>query len=894
MSSSPSNAETEPSRKDQPEHLPPTDTVTNGVSLSLLGEFAVRTHSGHDVTPGSRKACCLLAYLALAPGLSAPRKVLAALLWSDQEEERARASLRQCLRQIRSAFSAAMDDAEIDLLLIATRSSVSLNNALVNVDAHIIEAGGVLSPERRAEQLRLWRGEALQHLECGEEPFDDWVAERRNALQQQIIALLEQALQRAANDPVEAMALAEDLLQFDPCHEGAAERIMAISLERGDRRQALQCYRTLEKAMNVHLDISPSAEITALYEDIKQGSQIDAAVTQPDGEAYGERKRQRETAAVTQWHQRYRDVLLNKVNGYWIEGLLAKSLKLHRVINLELREAPSAVYLPWRAVLRRPEPMNAQTYHSVDIANVFDDAEQSLLILGAPGAGKTTLLLQLASALLDRARRDEAAPVPVVFHLVTWAESEGDINDWMVDELNKRYGLPPALGRQVIESDILPLFDGLDEVPSEKQGACVTAINTFIGSRLDARLVICSRAMDYDLLGTRLKLNKAISLQPISQQQQEELGNSKQLAGLDGLLQQDESLRELLSTPLMVDVVSEVLPHIDEQDRQSPARFRERMFRSYVDKMLGSDLEDSQATSAPTRPYNVDLSKRYLSWLAKRMLGKSQGVFYLEWMQPDWLDDQFARWCVSAGSIMLLGVLFGVILGVYSAIVYEQPWSIPIAILGSIIASFSAASMGPGSTIRPGSRVRFSMDFSRQDVPRTFLQAVLTAVAVFLTFGYLTTWTIGLVTAIPLGLTFFFVSILESHFTTNGPVRSHKPNAGMRRSLLSFLSVGLVSGLFFTALATWLGGVSAGIFIGLVLGLIMGLNFGGHPVLQHILLRFFLWRAGHAPLRYVHFLDDCANRILLYPVGGGYLFTHRTLMEYFAQLDLEKEPNNPT
>ena len=64
------------------------------------------------------------------------------------------------------------------------------------------------------------------------------------------------------------------------------------------------------------------------------------------------------------------------------------------------------------------------------------------------------------------------------------------------------------------------------------------------------------------MVGTRLKLNKAISLQPISEQQQEALKNSKELHGLDGLMRQDESLRELLSTPLMVDVVSEVLPRI--------------------------------------------------------------------------------------------------------------------------------------------------------------------------------------------------------------------------------------------------------------------------------------------------------------------------------------------
>jgi DNA replication protein DnaC len=37
---------------------------------------------------------------------------------------------------------------------------------------------------------------------------------------------------------------------------------------------------------------------------------------------------------------------------------------------------------------------------------VFDDCDESLLILGAAGAGKTVMLAELARELLDRAERD--------------------------------------------------------------------------------------------------------------------------------------------------------------------------------------------------------------------------------------------------------------------------------------------------------------------------------------------------------------------------------------------------------------------------------------------------------------------------------------------------------
>jgi hypothetical protein len=39
----------------------------------------------------------------------------------------------------------------------------------------------------------------------------------------------------------------------------------------------------------------------------------------------------------------------------------------------------------------------------------------------------------------------------------------------------------------------------------------------------------------------------------------------------------------------------------------------------------------------------------------------------------------------------------------------------------------------------------------------------------------------------------------------------------------------------------------------------------------------------------VAFLDEAAERLLLRKVGGGYIFVHRLLLEYFASLE-KKEP----
>jgi hypothetical protein len=73
---------------------------------------------------------------------------------------------------------------------------------------------------------------------------------------------------------------------------------------------------------------------------------------------------------------------------------------------------------------------------------------------------------------------------------------------------------------------------------------------------------------------------------------------------------------------------------------------------------------------------------------------------------------------------------------------------------------------------------------------------------------------------------------------------------------------------------------------GATLGLAAGLCYGGAAWVQHWVLRFLLWCTRCVPFNYPHFLDYATERILLRKVGGGYIFVHRLLLEYFAALEL--------
>ena len=55
-------------------------------------------------------------------------------------------------------------------------------------------------------------------------------------------------------------------------------------------------------------------------------------------------------------------------------------------------------------------------------------------------------------------------------------------------------------------------------------------------------------------------------------------------------------------------------------------------------------------------------------------------------------------------------------------------------------------------------------------------------------------------------------------------------------------------------------------------------------MIKHYALRLILWLNGYTPFKFIKFLDQCAKLILLKKVGGGYIFIHRMLLDYFAEI----------
>ena len=74
--------------------------------ISLFGGIAVRDGTGRSLALTGRKDRALLGFLAASAGVPWPRDKLAALLWGDTAEGRARDSLKQSLLRLRRRLGA--------------------------------------------------------------------------------------------------------------------------------------------------------------------------------------------------------------------------------------------------------------------------------------------------------------------------------------------------------------------------------------------------------------------------------------------------------------------------------------------------------------------------------------------------------------------------------------------------------------------------------------------------------------------------------------------------------------------------------------------------------------------------------------------------------------------
>lgn len=232
--------------------------------LRLLGDFSAEI-SGHKISLATRKAKALIAYLALSDNARDTRERLVGLLWSESDEERARASLRQAVHDIKLAFdSVGFPGFKADkqsLSLVRDLRAYDVDEVLAAVAQGIVHPR-LLDTQRITDTL-------LSDLDNVDPALQVWVLTKRQQLHDRLTLALERLLP-AEGDSSDASVAAMALLNLDPTHEVACRHLIRARVARGDIAGALKLYKSLWDLLEADYDIEPSAETQALIIDIKQ------------------------------------------------------------------------------------------------------------------------------------------------------------------------------------------------------------------------------------------------------------------------------------------------------------------------------------------------------------------------------------------------------------------------------------------------------------------------------------------------------------------------------------------------------------------------------------------------------------------------------------------------
>ncbi|PKN92929.1 MAG: hypothetical protein CVU44_12930 [Chloroflexi bacterium HGW-Chloroflexi-6] len=585
--------------------------------------------------------------------------------------------------------------------------------------------------------------------------------------------------------------------------------------------------------------------------------------------------------------QRNRRILLGHIENAWIKGVLDASLHGAALLDLGIKHDPEAVTkYPWAI---KKDSTDETLPVGTSMLEIFDSIGmgRSLLILGAPGSGKTTMLLELARQLIACAREDVTQPIPMVFNLASWTEKL-TLADWLAQELNNLYSVPRKTAPDWVKGDkLLLLLDGLDEVRQESRAKCVEAINEFRKQNGLTSLAVCSRSQDYADLNTKLSLEGAIEVQPLTQEQIHKFFNrfGDEMAGIKQVLKKDSALREMAETPLFLSIM--ILAYRDKRDVEILVSGDERARRKHLfDTYIVRMFERSHSKNTIFKKQNV---LRWLSWLARRMVAHNQVPYLLERMQPSWLEsvkqERVYRLRVGLSNGLIVGLIAGLFFGLLDVLVDEPLVALRVGLfLGSFFGLLAGLSGGGAmselSEIKTADRLGWSWERARYGLLSAMLFGLLFWLIGELLAGPMIIW---LFAGLTIGQTVWLVVSIDIREIKQTSTGGQRLIFSLRNAILLLLSTGM--------LYTLSGMLISGLPFGLLLGLMAGLSFwslyGGLAIIQHYTLRSILVRNNLLPWRLVPFLDHCVDLIFLRRIGGGYIFIHRLLMEHFAEMYAE-------
>jgi len=581
-------------------------------------------------------------------------------------------------------------------------------------------------------------------------------------------------------------------------------------------------------------------------------------------------------------------------------------------------EDPNSMPIQWsvdRNVSGRAVPKG--TPSSGDLATIVEQyaaRPSRLVVTGGPGSGKTGLCVILTVKLL--ASQSGNQNIPYLVPLSTWNRSE-NLNTWLARRLAEDYPwltVPSNYGSTacdelVAQQRILPLLDGLDEVPESSRAEVLDAVLQDLAGQ---PFVLTCRSGEWAEVQANGTFGDLFVIQLLPLESAAAANYLLEAVSGSGLDRWDKVLSRLSEggTGIIETVCTQpwtlfLLQAVYRAPDRDPSELLDTDRFPSLERVEDQLLDEFVRTAFPTRPpprergapsarrWDPDRSERGLIFLAKVLHEWSYRE--LAWwdlaaLLPAWFSPLLRVSIASIADAGLCALLFGL---------FGRP--LLGAVFGFVTGGIVALALGLVSAERPrrlvlwSNRRRFAIRSFLLDVGFILVGAVGGGAIVYILYG---PWP-AVLAGIAFGLVFAAVRRLIEPTEPENALSPASVLHDDRRSVLYATGIGWLAGAVVGGLLgglaggntqgliwdlnTWerslLGGAIGATLCAAALGAMMHSNSASG---RFVTTQYWLRARRLTPTPLIAFLDEAHRLGLLRQIGPYYQFRHASLQDRLA------------
>lgn len=527
-----------------------------------------------------------------------------------------------------------------------------------------------------------------------------------------------------------------------------------------------------------------------------------------------------------------------------------------------------------------------------DVAAAFLQLpRRQLVVLGVPGAGKSVLAMLLTLDLVRRHHQGQPVPVPVLFSVSSWNPRADHLHTWMRRRFQQDYPALAHSAASLIESGrILPVLDGLDELPGAEHAAALDALDRAAGG--GRPFVLTCRTTEYQdavRAGGRVLATAAvIELRPSTVPDTIRFLGASRPADDARWEPVFEHLRlhptgylaEAVSTPLVAWLarITYTDPATDPRELIGIPEVEDHLLRSFFAAVY-SNQPSPTARSNRTGP-NPDRARRWLAWLALHLHGHH--TYDLAW----WL-------LPSAMPRSARAMLIGLVLGLLGGFLGTVQAGLEVALERCLVGGLVGGAVGVAAGLWGKVLKRWQGDPQLRTRPhrlgatpselitvyrRQLVLGVLVGVLGGLAGGEVPWLVFELLTGIAGGMLGGRASWFDY---AAGIIGSPDPHAVFRGDRNSAIVQAFVAGTTGGVVGAFASGSVTGCLVGVGVGAVACLVMGTWGAL--CVARAWLAMRGKTPWRLMSFLEDAHARGVLRRAGALYQFRHARLQDQLVR-----------